>query len=350
MANTGEIDFKEFGFDGKKYIELQKSQILDRMVNTNWRLYLEIGWKFLKDSHAQRTLPGYPVDAMKTIFADLKDKSDILFCVNADDIIADTKMTIENIPFADFVEHRLLVIERSVWIKPVIVITNIDVTNMFDLVLTFERRFQKKQYRVFEKYKISGYPYNLRSMLSEDGFGWDDHIPLTKNLILVTGVTKNCGKFATCLGQIYLDNELGIRAWYAKFQTFPVWNLDINHPVNLTYQAANLDTEYENIIDENHEKAYWQKAVAINKDIESFDILQNFAKATVNHKNYMIKYSSSIDVSINCTWMCITDDAIICKACVDEIQRRKENYQSEWKNDLAEKCQKLYDLALERKK
>lgn len=345
MANTDIIDFKEFGFDWKKYIELQKNQILDRMVNTAWRLYLEIWWKFLKDSHAQRTLPGYPVDAMKTIFSDLKDKIDIIFCVNADDIITNKTMSDWITLFNDYVEHRLLVIERSLWTKPVIVITNIDVTNMFDLVLTFERKLQKKQYRVFEKYKISGYPYNLKSMLSEDGFGSDDHIPLNKNLVLVTGATKNSGKFSTCLGQIYLDNEIWIRAWYAKFQTFPVRNLGLNHPINLAYQAANLDNDYENIIDESHKKEYNQDAVTINKDTESFDILQNFAKATVNHKNYMIKYNSSIDASINCTWMCITDENIVCKACIQEIQRRQKDYQDNWKEDLAKKCGELLELA-----
>jgi uncharacterized protein (UPF0371 family) len=130
-------------------------------------------------------IPGFPVDANKIIFQDLKDKIEILFCINADDILKDTEFTMQDVPFAEYLETRLMVIERNFGVKPVIVINNIDIANMFDLVLNFERRFQKKQYRVFERYKILGYPYNIKSMLSENGFEEDDHIPLFKNLVLV---------------------------------------------------------------------------------------------------------------------------------------------------------------------
>ena len=346
------IDYKEFWFDGEKYVELQKNQILDRMVNTAWRLYLEIWWNILKDTGAQRILPWYSIDSMKKIFSsnELKDKIEILYCINSEDIIQNKKVEWSNLELWEYIEHKLMVIERTFWVKPVIVITNIDVWNMFDLILNFERKFQKKQYRVFERYKISWYPYNLKSMLSEDWFGADDHIPLFKNLVLVTWFWSNNGKFSTCLWQIYLDNEIWIRAGYAKFQTLPVWNFPINHPINIVCQCYCLDSDYELILDTLHKKTYNQDAISINKDLESFEILQWFAKQAVNHKNYIIKYNSAIDACINCTWMCISNEDIVVKSCLQEIQTIKDLYQKMWKTDLVDKCNELYDLAKQRKK
>lgn len=344
-----ETDSSKIWFDGNKYIELQKNQISDRLVNIAWKLYLQIE-NLIKDDCTANILPWYFDDSLKRIFSDFRDKSDILVCINADDITWDTKFWEDNLSLWDFIEHRLLVLERNFWTKPVLVITNIDIGNMFDLILNFERRFQKKQYRVFEKYKISWYPYNLKSMLSEDGFGSDDHIPLTKNLILVTGVWKNSGKFSTCLWQIYMDNEIWIRAWYAKYQTFPVRNLPINHPVNLAYQAMNLGSEYEMVVDELHKKAYNQECITTKKDAESFQILQDFAKSTVNHKNYMIKYNSSIDMSINCIWMCISDEDNMVSSCLEFISKQKDKYEKDWDEENVKKCAELYDLASQWKK
>jgi len=348
IKNMGDFNENKIWFDGEKYIELQRNQINDRLVNTAWRLYLEID-SLIKNEYAQEVLPGYSPDTMKKVFGWFKDKIEILISINSEDIINDTKIWEDNLSLWDFIEHRLLVLERNFWTKPVLVITNIDVWNMFDLILNFERRFQKKQYRVFEKYKISWYPYNLKSMLSEDGFGADDHIPLTKNLILVTWIGQNSGKFSTCLWQIYLDNEIWIRAWYAKFQTFPIWNLPLDHPINLAYEAMNLSNWNKNIVDWNHKKSYNQDAITTSWDSESFEILQNFAKETVNHKNYMIKYNSSIDMSINCTWMCISDENAINSACINEIEKLKSKYESLW-GDILNKLNEIYEKALQRKK
>lgn len=337
------------GFDGEKYIELQKNQIHDRLVNTAWRLYLQID-TLIKNEYTQDMLPGYSPDTMKKIFADFRDKIEILVCINSEDVINDKKIWWDGLSLWDYVEHRLLVLERNFGTKPVLVITHIDVWNMFDLVLNFERRFQKKQYRVFEKYKISWYPYNLKSMLSEDGFWADDHIPLAKNLILVTSIWDNSGGFATCLWQIYLDSEMWIRAWYAKFQTFPIWNLPKNHPVNLAYEAVNLKNWNINVIDENHKKSYNQEAITTKYDSQDFDILQNFAKETVNHKNYMIKYNSAIDMSINCTWMCISDENVLCDVCIKVIWNVQKEYEAIWDEISSNKCTELHDLAQQWKK
>jgi len=148
------------------------------------------------------------VDSKKKIFSDLKDKADIIFCVNAEDIISNRQLSNEDISYSDYVDRMLMVIEKNIGIKPIVVINKIDIGNMFDLILNFERKFQKKNYRVFERYKIPGYPHNIENVLSEVGFGGDDHIPLTKNLVLVTGAASSSGKMSTCLGQIYLDNEI----------------------------------------------------------------------------------------------------------------------------------------------
>jgi len=344
MNKNDTIDFKELGFDGEKYIELQKNQILDRMANMSWRLYLEIWWKFLRDTHASRCLPWYDPESMKKIFWELKDKIEILFCVNAEDIISDKKIWWST-TYSEYLETRFMVIERNTWVKPILVINNIDIANMFDLVLEFERKFQKKQYRVFERYKIQWYPYNLNSMLSENWFGADDHIPLTKNLIIVTSATPNSWKFSCCLWQIYLDNEMWIRAWYAKFETFPILNLWIDHPSNLAFQAAICDQNDNVITDEYHKNEYKQECVSTEKDIQAFEILQKFAKETVNHKNYMIKYKSSVDMMINCTWMCITDDDLIKKASSEEILRRKERYKEIGDDNAARKCEMYYQKA-----
>ncbi len=347
MINTTDIiSYKDTGFDGEKYIQMQKDQIIDRISNFSGRLYLEIGWKFIRDPHAARVLPWFLVDSKKKIFKDLKDKAEILFCVNADDIISDRQLTNEDVSYTDYVERMLMVIERNIWIKPVMVINKIDVTSMFDLVLSFERKFQSIWYRVFERYKIPGYPHNVDNVLSDNGFGSDDHIPLTKNLILVTWAASSSGKMSTCLWQIYMDNEVDIKSGYAKYETFPIWNLPLNHPVNLAYEAATADIGDANVLDKYHKEAYGQDVVNYNRDIEWFEVVMWIAKNIVNHKNYMVKYKSPTDMWISTAWFCITDDDILCTASVEEIVRRKWRYQElidrwEWEQSRIDRCDEL---------
>lgn len=325
MVNNNEIiTHKSFGFDSDKYIEMQKNQILDRLSNFSGRLYLEVGWKFLRDHHSSRVLPWYLVDSKKTIFFDLKDKIEVLYCVNAEDIISNTKFNDEDIDFSDYVDRQMIVIERILAIKPILVINKIDVASMFDLVLNFERKFQKKQYRVFERYKIPWYPYNIKDFLSDNWFWWDDHIPVNKNLVLVTWAGSESGKLATCLGQIYLDNEIEIRSGYAKYETFPLWNQSLDHPVNLAYELAIKNTWNKLVLDQFHKEAYGQNVVVNLKDFESFESTMEIIKNIVNHKNYMIKYKSPTDMIINTTWFCVTDDEIVKKAAINEIERRKQ--------------------------
>ena len=266
-------------FDADSYVKEQRDAILVRLEKFG-RLYLEIEWETVKNVEASELIPGFPVDANKMIFQELKDKIEILFCINADDILKDTEFTMQDVPFAEYLETRLMVIERNFGVKPVIVINNIDIANMFDLVLNFERRFQKKQYRVFERYKILGYPYNMKSMLSENGFEEDDHIPLFKNLVLVIWPNANSGKFSTCLGQMYLDSNIWIKSWYAKFRVLPITDLPVDDTINATYQEKIKNSGRELQLDENYKQKTWKDFVITNKDQECFEILKSLEKNT----------------------------------------------------------------------
>lgn len=285
---------ENFKLDADKYIQSTRDEILARLEKFG-RLYLEIEGESVKNVEASELIPGFPVDANKMIFQELKDKIEILFCINADDIIKDTDFAMKDVSFAEYLETRLMVIERTFWVKPVLVINNIDIANMFDLVLNFERRFQKKQYRVFERYKILGYPYNMKSMLSENGFEEDDHIPLFKNLVLVIWPNGNCGKFSTCLGQMYLDSTIWIKSWYAKFSALPVANLPMDHSINVAYQEKIKDSGRELIIDENCKQKTWKDFVITNKDQENFEILKSLEKET----EISLGYENASEMVIN---------------------------------------------------
>ncbi len=351
INSTDIINYKKDWFDGDKYIRLQKEKILDRIANFGGgRLYLEIGGKFMYDAHAARVLPGFDPESKKKIFESLKNQSEILFCVNANDILSNRQLSNQKIDYKDYVYQMVRIIEKNIWLKPHIVINNIDVGNMFDVILEFEKDFQRKQYRVRERYKINWYPHNTDTILSEDGFGNDDHIPLTKNLILVTGAASSSGKMSTCLGQIYNDHQIDIKSGYAKYETFPVWNLSINHPVNLAYEAATVDIGDGNIMDSYHKKAYDIDAVNYNRDMEAFDVVMGIAKKIVTHKNYMVKYQSPTDMGISCAGFAITNDEICSVASLGEILRRKERYRQqaergEGKEERMTKCDELYEKA-----
>lgn len=285
---------ENFKLDADKYIQSTRDEILARLEKFG-RLYLEIEGEVVKNVEASELIPGFPVEANKMIFQELKDKIEILFCINADDIIKDTDFAMKDVSFAEYLETRLMVIERTFGAKPVLVINNIDIANMFDLVLNFERRFQKKQYRVFERYKILWYPYNMKSMLSENGFEEDDHIPLFKNLVLVIWPNWNCGKFSTCLGQMYLDSTIWIKSWYAKFSILPVANLPLDHSINIAYQEKIKDSGRELQIDENYKQKTWKNFVVTNKDQECLEILKSLEKNT----EISLGYESAREMVIN---------------------------------------------------
>ncbi|MBU0626920.1 DUF1846 domain-containing protein [Patescibacteria group bacterium] len=315
-------------------------------------MYLEIGGKFLYDQHAARVLPGFDPESKKVIFASLKDQTEILFCVSADDILENRQLSNQEVSYKEYVYRMLRAIEKQTGITPHIVINKIDVVDRFDLILDFEKEFQRKNYRVWERYKIMGYPHNTKSILSEDGFGNDDHIPLTKNLVLVTGAASSSGKMSTCLGQIYNDHEIGIKSGYAKYETFPIWNIPLNHPINLAYEAATADIGDYNMLDPFHKAAYGKDSVNYNRDIEAFEIVMNITKNVVAKTNFMNTYKSPTDMGISSAGFAITDDEACSIASLHEIQRRKGRYQQmidrgEGKESRTKKCDELEEKCRE---
>lgn len=345
MINSSDVIlYKKRGFDGEKYIKQQKEAILKRISQFNkWRLYLEIGGKFLYDTHAARVLPGFIPESKKHIFLELKDQIEILFCINAIDILGDRQLTNEDIDYKIQVQTLIKRIEIEIWIKPHIVINNIDIQSDFDKILEFEQDFQRKNYKVRERYRIAWYPHNIKNILSENGFGNDDHIPLTKNLVLVTWAASNSGKLSTCLGQIYNDHQIWIESGYAKYETFPIWNLPLEHPINLAYEAATVDIWDYNMIDPYHQKAYNKDSVNYNRDVEAFAVIMGIVEKIVDKENFMSSYKSPTDMGINDAWFCITNDEIVTIASLEEIKRRKLWYQqmidrNEWETKRTEQC------------
>lgn len=342
------LDHKEIWFDSNKYLDLQELQIKDRISKFSWRLYLEVWGHFSKDHHATRVLPWFRLDSKRSVLANFKDKCEILYCVNAKRLILNQKYSYEESDYIKQIKDEVTLIEKFMWQKPHIVINRIDVSNMFDKILEFEQEYQRRGYKVWERYNINWYPETPNKIFSEEWFGNDDHIPLTKNLVLVVWVEANSGKFSTCLWQIMMDAEIWLQSWYAKYETFPVWNLPVDHPVNLAYEAATADLWDALHIDDLHKTHYKIDSTIYNRDLEWFELLKYVWKNIVNHKNHINNYKSVTDMWINTIWSCITDDKVLCLAALEEIKRRQVWY----KNSIEEwiKFQTAYDKTLELEK
>ena len=354
MINSSDIiKYKKDWFDGGKYIKLQTQSIEDRLAEfAGGRLYLEIGGKFLYDAHAARVLPGFNPESKKLIFDELIDQAEILFCVNSQDIEENRQLSNQDIDYITYVHDMIHDIEKTLGIKPHVVMNMMDPYSTPDEIMDFQRDLQRKGYRVWERYSIDGYPDDIDTILSEDGFGQDDHIPLTQNLILVTGAASNSGKMSTCLGQIYQDNLIDIKSGYAKYETFPLWNLPLDHPINLAYEAATADIGDFNCWDELYIEAYGTDAVNYNRDVEAFELVQSMSNDMVWPKNYMRNYKSPTDMWVSNAGFCISDDEMCCVAAYQEIQRRKEWYQQmiarkEWDKKWIERCDRLLAKCIE---
>jgi uncharacterized protein (UPF0371 family) len=341
------------GFDGPKYQRIQAQAIEERMLQfEGGKLYLEIGGKFLYDPHAARVLPGFDPKVKKEIFASLIDQAEILFCVNAQDIEQNRQLSNKDIDYIRYCEDMISDIENELGIKTHIVMNMMDPFKPADSIMSFQRELQKKGYRVRERYSIEGYPEDLDHILSEDGYGQDDHIPLEKNLILVTGAASNSGKLSTCLGQIYQDNEIWLESGYAKYETFPIRNLSLDHPVNLAYEAATADIGDYNIQDHYHQEHYGISSVNYNRDVDAFQIVKEVAQQLDNNANPIRDYKSPTDMGINTAGGAIIDDEVVCQASLAEIQRRKIRYKQmldrgEGQQSRLDRCDYLESKAIE---
>lgn len=345
MKTSDVTKYDKPGFDGEKYVAKQTKAILDRISKFKNRLYLEIWGKFLYDSHASRVLPGFFPDSKKRIFLNLKDKAEIIFCLNARDLASNRQLSSEDIDYGDYCLKMISDIEKEIWIRPKISINRVSLDNEIES-RKYKDRLQKLGYRAYLRNEIVGYPTDVDYVLSEKWYGNDEYINVEKDLVLVTWAASSSGKMSTCLWQIYIEQTMWHESWYAKYETFPIWNLPLDHPVNLAYEAATADIWDYNMMDYYHEKAYSMSSVNYNRDLEAFEIVRDLANAFLPVDNYTRSYKSPTDMGINTAGFCMINDDIIKQASIDEIARRISWYQEiidrgDGDKIWIERCQKI---------
>ena len=302
-------------FDNQRYLKIQREAILKRVAKFGDKLYLEFGGKLFDDYHASRVLPGFKSDSKLQMLLGIKDKVEVVLVVNANDIISNKVRNDTLITYQEEVE-RLIDTYREVglYVSSVVVSFYDSATS----INTFLTKLENNGIKTYKHYKINGYPQNVPLILSEDGFGRNDYIVTTKPVVVVTAPGPGSGKMATCLSQLYHENQRGVKAGYAKYETFPVWNLGLNHPVNLAYEAATVDLSDINMIDPYHLEKYGVTAVNYNRDVEVFPLL----KSIFEHFYGETPYYSPTDMGVNMVGFGIDDDEKVCKACNREIIRR----------------------------
>jgi len=328
----------KIGFDNDKYIELQSRKILDRISHFGGKLYLEFGGKLFDDYHASRVLPGFKPDSKVKMLMQLKDQAEIVIAINADDIEKSKRRGDLGITY-DLDVLRLIDAFREIGLYVgSVVITHYRAQYTADL---FKKRLLSLGIKVYLHYPIPDYPSNISLIVSDDGFGKNEYIETTRSLIVVTAPGPGSGKMAVCLSQLYHDNKRGIQAGYAKFETFPIWNLPLKHPVNVAYEAATTDLNDVNMIDPFHLEAYGITAVNYNRDIEIFPVL-NAIFEKIEGKS---PYKSPTDMGVNMAGYCIIDDDVVCEAAKQEVIRRYYSTYCAQRQGLAEKSE-VYRLEL----
>ena len=303
------------GFDNAEYIKLQSQKIRDRIDRFGDKLYLEFGGKLFDDFHAARVLPGFQPDAKVKMLLELKDDAEIVIVINADAIEKNKRRGDLGITY-DLETLRLIDAFRQIGLfVGSVVITCYAGQHSAE---AFQKRLEALGIKVYRHYSIPDYPSNIPFIVSENGFGKNDYIETTRRLVVVTAPGPGSGKMATCLSQLYHENKRGIKAGYAKFETFPVWNLPLKHPVNVAYEAATADLNDVNMIDPLHLEAYNEKAVNYNRDIEIFPVLNSILKSIMGQS----PYNSPTDMGVNMAGFAIYDDEVVSNAAKQEIIRR----------------------------
>ena len=316
------------GFDNDKYVRIQSEKIKQRF-NLFDKLYLEVGGKLFDDSHAARILPGFKNDVKISMFKELKDDLEIIFCINAGDI---EKNKTRGEYDRSYSQEIIKLINNS---KKMGFEVNSVVITLYQNQVSADKFIKKLNRNGIKTYihkPVKGYPKNVEVIVSKEGYGANPYISTSRKLILVNAPGPGSGKLATCLSQVYHENIRGVNAGYAKFETFPVWNLSLNHPVNLAYEAATADLNDVNMIDSFHLKKYGIESVNYNRDIETFPILKNILKKVLN-KNI---YYSPTDMGVNMIGYCITDNEVVEDASKKEIVRRYYNELNNFKMGLCD--------------
>ncbi|MGN0204760.1 MAG: DUF1846 domain-containing protein [Coprococcus sp.] len=305
----------KIGFDNEKYINMQSEHIRERIAQFGGKLYMEFGGKLFDDYHASRVLPGFKPDSKLQMLLKLKDQAEIVVAVSASAIDQNKKRGDIGITYDQEV-LRLIDMFRSVGLYVgSVVITQYQGQTTAD---GFIKRLESLGIAAYRHYMIAGYPSNIPLIVSDDGFGKNDYIPTERSLIVVTAPGPGSGKMATCLSQLYHEHIRGIKAGYAKFETFPIWNIPLKHPVNLAYEAATADLKDVNMIDPFHLEAYGKVAINYNRDIEIFPVLQTIFKTIYGAS----PYQSPTDMGVNMAGNCIFDDEAVKEAARQEIIRR----------------------------
>ncbi|MBE6739963.1 MAG: DUF1846 domain-containing protein [Ruminococcaceae bacterium] len=306
------------GFDNAEYIKLQSQNIRDRIEMFGDKLYMEFGGKLFDDFHASRVLPGFEPDSKVKMLLNLKDDAEIVIAINADAIEKNKRRGDLGITY-DLDTLRLIDAFRDIGLF----VGSVVITFFMGqpLALAFEKRLKNLGIKVYRHYPIQDYPSNIPLIVSDDGFGKNDYIETERKLVVVTGPGPCSGKMATCLSQLYHEHKRGVKAGYAKFETFPIWNIPLKHPVNVAYEAATADLNDVNMIDPFHLEAYGETAINYNRDIEIFPVLNAMMEKILGTS----VYKSPTDMGVNMVGCAINDDIVCRNAANQEIIRRYYN-------------------------
>ncbi len=322
---------KQTGFDNKKYLAQQTEAILKRVKQFDDKLYLEFGGKLLFDYHAHRVLPGFDSNVKMRLLQKLKDRAEIILCIYAGDIErkkmrADFGITYD----ADVLK---VIDELSQWGLKLraVVITRFDGQPAAKI---FKNKLERRKVKVYTHQFTKGYPTDIDRIVSQEGYGANPYIKTNKSLVVVIGPGPGSGKLATCLSQLYHEHKKGVQAGYAKFETFPIWNLPLKHPVNVAYEAATADIRDYNMIDPFHLEVYQKTAVNYNRDTEIFPVLRRILKRITKKSDV---YKSPTDMGVNCAGFGIVDDKTVREAANQEIIRRYFRYSCEYALGLTDK-------------
>lgn len=304
----------KLGFDSEKYLKLQSEHIMER-VGQFGKLYLEFGGKLYDDNHASRVLPGFAPDNKLRMLEQLKDRAEIVIVISAEaieqqKIRGDLGITYE----ADVLRLKDVFEKRGFYVSSVVItkFTGQPAAGKF------RQKLDAMGIRAYYHYNIEGYPSNIPLIVSDEGYGRNEYVETARDLIVVTAPGPGSGKMATCLSQLYHENKRGVKAGYAKFETFPVWNLPLQHPVNLAYEAATADLDDVNMIDPFHLEAYGETTVNYNRDVEIFPVLRAIFESILGE----CPYKSPTDMGVNMVGYAVSDDEVCCEAARQEIIRR----------------------------
>ena len=303
------------GFDNQKYLTMQSQHIQERIAQFGGKLYLEFGGKLFDDFHASRVLPGFEPDSKIRMLAQMKDKAEIVLVINAADIEKNKVRGDLGITYDSDVLRLIDAFRGMDLYVGSVVVTQYAGQQAADL---FQKRLESLGVRVYRHYPIPGYPHNIAQIVSDEGFGKNEYVETTRPLVVITAPGPGSGKMATCLSQLYHEHKRGVTAGYAKFETFPIWNLPLKHPVNLAYEAATADLNDVNMIDPFHLEAYGVTTVNYNRDIEIFPVVNAMFELIAGKS----PYKSPTDMGVNMAGNCIVDDEVCREASRNEIIRR----------------------------